>query len=98
MNIAVIGAGIAGTAAAHEIARQGGRATVFHQHAGASALYSGALDLELWDREGELALIEPELELFSAALGVWALGKAAAQLATLEGNVRPAREIGRAHV
>jgi glycerol-3-phosphate dehydrogenase subunit B len=96
VNIAVIGAGIAGSAAAHELARQGVRPTVFHQHAGASALYSGALDFEAWDRVTELAPLDPELAQFSAALGVWELGAAAARVATSEGNLRPARGRDRA--
>ncbi|HTA94472.1 MAG TPA: NAD(P)-binding protein [Polyangiaceae bacterium] len=91
MSIAVIGAGIAGTAAAHELARQGERATVFHQHAGASALYSGALDFEPWDRAAELAAIDAQLGQFSSELGVWELGAAAARVATPEGNLRPTR-------
>ena len=52
MKIAIIGAGIAGAAAAFEIARQGGRASVFHDLVGSSGLYSGALDFELWDQAG----------------------------------------------
>jgi glycerol-3-phosphate dehydrogenase subunit B len=96
VNLAVIGAGIAGTAAAHEIARLGQRATVFHQHAGASALYSGALDFEPWDRMTELGRVEPELAQFSDALGIWELGAAAKRVATPEGNLRPARGRDRA--
>jgi len=96
VSIAVIGAGIAGAAAAHEIARQGQRPTVFHQHAGASALYSGALDFEVWDRVRELFVVEPRLAEFSAALGVWELGASAACVATPEGNLRPARGRDRA--
>ena len=95
MSIAVIGGGIAGAAAAHEIARQGQRPTVFHAHAGASALYSGALDFDAWDRARDDA-IEPGLAEFSAALGVWDLGTSAACVATLEGNLRPARGRDRA--
>lgn len=96
MKIAIIGAGIAGTAAAFEIARQGGRAAVFHDLTGASGLYSGALDLEPWDwAEQARALPEGLLE-FSTALGAWELGVAGRRVATLEGNVRPARASDRA--
>jgi glycerol-3-phosphate dehydrogenase subunit B len=91
VKIAIIGGGIAGSAAAHELARLGERSTVFQLHAGASALYSGALDFEAWDRASELAVVEPELAQFASALGVWELGPAAARVATSEGNVRPAR-------
>ncbi len=96
MTIAVIGGGIAGAAAAHELARQGERATVFHQHAGASALYSGALDFEVWDRARELSVIDPALAQFANALGTWELGSAASRVATFVGNVRPARGRDRA--
>jgi len=95
VSVAVIGAGIAGTAAAYELARLGERPTVFHQQAGASALYCGALDFEAWDRAAQLAVVSPELAQFTAALGGWELGAAAARVATLEGNLRPAR--GRDH-
>jgi len=91
VKVAVIGAGIAGTAAAFEIARQGGRATVFHDLVGASGLYSGALDYELWDRAGEVSVLDGRLSEFSQQLGAWELGSATRRLATLEGNVRPAR-------
>ncbi|HEX3773719.1 MAG TPA: FAD-binding protein [Polyangiaceae bacterium] len=96
MSIAVIGAGCAGLAAAHELAQLGERATVFHRAAGASALYSGALDFELWDRARELSPPSSELAQFVAALGVWELGSNATRVATLEGNVRPARGRDRA--
>jgi glycerol-3-phosphate dehydrogenase subunit B len=91
VRVAIIGAGIAGAAAAFEIARQGGRATVFHDLTGSSGLYSGALDFELWDRAGEAGALESELAEFSKQLGAWQLGPAARRVATLEGNVRPAR-------
>jgi hypothetical protein len=91
VRIAIIGAGIAGTAAAFEVARQGGRATVFHDLTGSSGLYSGAVDFELWDRAHETSTLPGELIGFSEQLGAWQLGTAAQRLATLEGNVRPAR-------
>ncbi|MES1178814.1 MAG: hypothetical protein ABUL62_31115 [Myxococcales bacterium] len=98
MKIAVIGAGIAGAAAAFEVARQGERASVFHDVAGSSGLYSGAVDLEPWDHAGSANghALEPELSEFSKALGVWELGSAPRRVATLEGNVRPARGADRA--
>ena len=96
MKVAVIGGGIAGAAAAFEISRQGERATVFHDVAGSSSLYSGAVDLEPWDRAGAPSALEPELAQFCTELGVWELGAAARRLATLEGNVRPARGSDRA--
>ena len=91
MKVAVLGGGIAGAAAAFEVTRQGCRATVFHEAAGSTALYSGALDFEVWDRAASVGAVGLELAAFSEALGAWALGAAALRLATLEGNVRPAR-------
>ena len=96
MNIAVIGGGIAGVAAAFEASRQGAQPTVFHDLAGASALYSGALDLEPWDHAAAVTPLSPELLQFSAELGAWALSDAPCRVATLEGNVRPARGRDRA--
>ena len=91
MKVAIIGAGIAGAAAAFEIARQGGRASVFHDLVGSSGLYSGALDFELWDRASEANAPSRELIEFAKQLGTWELGSATRRVATLEGNVRPAR-------
>jgi glycerol-3-phosphate dehydrogenase subunit B len=91
VRVAIIGAGIAGAAAAFEVARHGGRATVFHDLAGSSRLYSGALDLEPWDQVGAGGSLSAELNEFSKQLGAWELGVASRHVATLEGNVRPAR-------
>jgi anaerobic glycerol-3-phosphate dehydrogenase len=91
VKIAIIGAGIAGTAAAFEVARQGGRATVIHDLTGSSGLYSGALDFELWDQAAPASALSSELAEFSKQLGAWQLGAVARRIATREGNVRPAR-------
>ena len=91
MKIAIIGAGIAGAAAAFEIARQGGRASVFHDLVGSSGLYSGALDFELWDQAEQGSALASELSEFSKQLGAWELGAVPRRVATLEGNLRPAR-------
>ncbi len=96
MSIAVIGAGIAGAAAAHALQQAGERPTVFHERAGASALYSGALDLEPWDRAGEHRAVHANLAEFCAALGIWELTSAPRFIATAEGNARPARGRDRA--
>ena len=96
MRIAIIGAGIAGAAAAFEIARQGRRASVFHDVTGSSGLYSGALDFEPWDCADPTRVLEPDLSEFSKQLGTWKLGAATRHVATLEGNVRPTRGSDRA--
>jgi len=96
VKIAIIGAGIAGTAAAFEIARQGGRAKVIHGLTGASGLYSGALDDEPWDLAQPASALDSGLGEFSVQLGAWELGPSSLFIATLEGNVRPTRGSDRA--
>ncbi len=91
MKVAVLGGGIAGVAAAFELARQGVRPTVYFEHSGSSGLYGGALDFEVWDRVTALASVGEDLARFAQALGAWELGSAALRVATLEGNLRPAR-------
>jgi glycerol-3-phosphate dehydrogenase subunit B len=101
-SVVVIGAGMAGTAAAFAAARAGASVVVVHDRVGASALYSGALDREPWDdaRPGESAAPradvrrEAELGTFITALGVHRLDGAApsggAWIATASGVVRKA--------
>lgn len=96
MNVAVVGGGIAGAAAVFELARLGARPQVYFQHSGSSGLYSGALDFEVWDKAPIASPIEEGLARFSAALGAWELGPMPLRVATLEGNVRPARGADRA--
>ena len=95
MKVAVLGGGIAGVAAAFELARQGVRPSVYFEHSGSSGLYGGALDFEVWDRVTALAEVDQDLARFAEALGAWELGSAALRVATLEGNVRPARGAAR---
>ena len=91
MKLAIIGAGIAGAAAAFEFARHGVRATVFHDLTGSSGLYSGALDFTPWDQARHPEALVPELLEFATQLGHWELGESSRRVATVEGNVRPAR-------
>ncbi len=80
MKVVVVGGGIAGTAAAWQLARAGAEVVVLHDRAGSSALYSGALDGD-----------EPDADAiaFAAALGVWSVEPCV--LATADGLSRPAR-------
>jgi glycerol-3-phosphate dehydrogenase subunit B len=94
VKLAIIGAGIAGTAAAFEMARLGGRAKVIHGLTGVSGLYSGALDDEPWDLADPTCALEDGVNEFSTQLGAWQLSPR--HVATLEGNVRPARGSDRA--
>lgn len=96
MKIAVLGGGLAGTAAAFELARHGEQPVIYFDHSGSSGLYSGALDFEAWDRASAAEPVPESLAQFAAALGIWELGANAQRAATLEGNVRPARGTDRA--
>ena len=89
-GVVVVGAGVAGTAAAWMLGRSGTRVRVVHDRAGSSALYSGALD----DTEPE-ALDEDGLA-FAEALGLWNVGPK--MLATREGVVRAASGADRAQL
>jgi glycerol-3-phosphate dehydrogenase subunit B len=99
--IVVVGAGMAGSAAAWAAAREGRRVVVVHDRAGASALYAGTLDLPSPDavpsRQGkreaereaerdEDALNDPHLAAFFTALGGFRLGRG--PIATSSGIVR----------
>jgi len=83
-HVVVVGAGVAGTAAAWVLARGGARVSVIHDRAGSSALASGAVDA------GVAGANEPDADAraFTDALGLWKLGKTT--LATREGVVREA--------
>lgn len=89
--VVVVGAGMAGTAAAWAASRAGQRVVVVHDRAGASALYAGLLELEPSEtlRAGESrvdALNDAGLAGFVVALGALRLGRE--QNATASGVVR----------
>jgi hypothetical protein len=98
--LVVVGAGMAGTAAAFAAASAGAQVIVVHDRAGASALSSGALDREPWDGEPggagasrrDEAANDEELRGFIGALGVYRLPAARAAesglIATQAGIVR----------
>src|SRR5687767_14513449 len=96
-DVVVIGAGAAGTAAAWAAARAGASVMVLHDRAGATALYSGALDLVPWDSKDEpqarraaedAVLADTELAAFAGELGVFRLVHCT--LASREGVARRA--------
>ncbi|HEX6765763.1 MAG TPA: FAD-dependent oxidoreductase [Polyangiaceae bacterium] len=84
-RVVVVGAGVAGTAAAWFLARGGARVSVLFDRAGSSALMSGAVD------GGESAAsseLDADARAFVEALGLWKLGPTT--VATREGVVRTA--------
>jgi glycerol-3-phosphate dehydrogenase subunit B len=106
-SIVVIGAGVAGLAAAWSARQRGAQVTVVSAGAGATALAGGAVDDVPWeqlDRAARLLGTDlPASELpaparqLAAELGLWDLPRAgAARLATVAGRIRPARGRDRA--
>lgn len=94
MKVLVVGAGIAGTAAAFQARWRGAEVRVVHDRAGASELYSGALDLVPWTRRGR-ATLSPAAEYFLDELGLWSMARDM-RIATGAGVVRPAQGADRA--
>lgn len=91
MKLAVVGGGIAGVAAAWTAARRGQATTLIHAGAGASALYSGALDLAPWPRAPEHEPLEAALLELSRELGFVVAAEGGARVAGREGVIRRAR-------
>jgi glycerol-3-phosphate dehydrogenase subunit B len=91
----VVGGGFAGVAAAWALERRGRDVVLIWDVAGASSLYSGALDRSEW--LGPPDPLSRDVEAFIGELGCWASPAGpAARLATTAGVVRPARARDRA--
>jgi glycerol-3-phosphate dehydrogenase subunit B len=91
-RVVVIGAGIAGTAAALAAARSQASVTVLDGGAGASTLSTGAVDRTPWRPDADATSGLPPLarHVFDA-LGAYVLTDRPAQLLTMAGVRRPAR-------
>ena len=103
-RVLVLGAGIAGLAAAFRARRRGLETIVVGAGSGASALGGGAVDDVPWEERLRAArllgdpmrvhALSPEVVAFSEALGLWDLpadGAPAPLVATVAGRLRPAR-------
>jgi len=108
-RVVVIGAGVAGLAAAWSARRAGREVTLVSTGAGASALGGGAVDDVPWDQLlragrvlGDLAPsaarpLSPETEAFVSDLGLWEVpATERSWVATVAGRLRPARGRDRA--
>lgn len=88
----VIGAGVAGTAAALAAARAGARVTLVDGGTGASTLATGALDAVPWQSAcAQRTAIAPPTREMLDVLGGYTLPENGARLLTTSGVVRPAR-------
>jgi glycerol-3-phosphate dehydrogenase subunit B len=103
-RIIVIGAGVAGLAAAFSARRKGHEVVVVSKGSGASALGGGAVDDVPWEDLARaarvvgkpigLGALEPDVVAFSEALGIWDLPAEGAPppfVATIAGRLRPCR-------
>ncbi len=106
-RIVIVGAGLAGLAAAWSARRQGYEVTIVSAGAGASALGGGAVDDVPWEqlvRASRALGLSPQARpladdvfAFSHDLGAWDLAAARlAWVATIAGRLRPARGRDRA--
>jgi glycine/D-amino acid oxidase-like deaminating enzyme len=91
VKVAVIGGGVAGTAAAWALRRLGVDVTVIHDRAGASSLYSGALDDAPWEEAAADSPLDSDSLAFAVAVEAWSVGTKSARVATYEGVLRSAR-------
>lgn len=94
MKVLVIGAGIAGAAAAFQARLRGAEVRIIHDRAGASELTSGAVDSVPWTRRARTSL-SAAAEYFVEDLGLWSTARDM-RVATGAGVVRPAQGADRA--
>lgn len=90
MKVAVVGGGIAGTAAAHTAAKLGAEVCLVRDRPGATVLSSGALDKDPWDEAHPVSALDADLSLLSTELS-WVIGPEQCRVATPAGVARPAR-------
>ncbi len=91
LGVAVVGAGVAGTAAALVARRTGASTGVFDAGVGASSLSTGAIDLEPWDEARAPEPLSRDAAFVLDALAAYVLPAAPAALLTTAGVTRAAR-------
>ncbi|HEX7667487.1 MAG TPA: FAD-dependent oxidoreductase, partial [Polyangiaceae bacterium] len=89
-RVAVVGSGVAGTAAALAAARAGARVQLVAGSPGASSLAGGALDWDDWQTNPPRRALGGEAEMAFSALDFGSLPDAGVLVATTAGIVRPA--------
>jgi hypothetical protein len=90
-RVLVVGGGVAGAAAAWRASTRGLHATWVKGRAGASALGSGAADLQPWTVATPDEPVSAELVSFVRAFGAWTLEGRSARVMSAAGVVRQAR-------
>lgn len=90
MKVVVVGAGVAGCAAAWAAQRAGAEVEVLHDRGGASALGSGAADWEPWEQAAVPHALSPDERELAELLGV-SVGERPCLVATSAGVLRSAR-------
>lgn len=92
MRVAILGAGLAGVAAAWAARRAGADVTVFDGGPGSSALSCGAVDDAPWESAAApWPQLTGDVAAFVDVLGLLAVGEGPARVATRAGVLRPAR-------
>ncbi len=97
-DVVIIGAGVAGTAAAITAVRAGSRVVLLDGGSGASTLATGAVDSVQWGgkRPSDDAIPSAVVAVLEALEGAYAAPEGGATLLTMAGVVRPARGHDRA--
>lgn len=91
-RVLVVGAGVAGLAAAWAATQRGAAVSVAFDRPGASSCYSGAVDLVPWhERAAQWIPVEGPIADFCADLKLWQLPEGGMVLATQSGQLRTAR-------
>ena len=93
MKVVVVGAGVAGTAAAWAARRAGAEVALVHDRAGASALASGAADWDRWQAAAGQHALEADAVALASALGY---STDPCLVCTASGVLRPAQGRDRA--